>query len=256
MDGLKATYIPHEIGDLAVVNNAKVSFGADNVSEWVIASDGSKSLSKKDTSLIDFLASGLPSKEIDGIVSDLATCTNHDVIRNTINQYKKTAVHWAPFAHEHVKVKMKAPIPIRTQAFKHKQGFVESECSMRYINSAPEIFIPEFRVAADNVKQGAGGLHECNDYWKDRYKRTTMSAVEEYTDMIMDGIAPETARFILPQGAIVNWIWTGNLASFARYYNQRTDPHAQLEGCILAKQVGDIISGLYPVSWAALTGDK
>jgi thymidylate synthase (FAD) len=54
----------------------------------------------------------------------------------------------------------------------------------------------------------------------------------------------------------VNWIWTGSLAAFARFYNQRVDPHAQKEIQDLAKEVGEIIEPLFPVSWNALVGAK
>lgn len=162
--------------------------------------------------------------------------------------------HWTPFAHTAITLRMSAPLPIRTQCFKHKAGFTENEESRRYISSRPEVYIPDvFRVAADNVKQGSGGVHPENEYWMREYKYETKSAVNTYMDMVEDGVCPEQARFILPQGCIVNWIWTGNLASFARFYNQRTDSHAQKEIQTTAHMVGEIIGELYPVSWEALT---
>lgn len=226
MDGLKAEYVDHMGSDLSVVNAARVSF--DKVSDWDVSYDceefcGIEVLPDSDTKLINYLA-------------------KHN--------------HWTPFAHTSISLRTAAPVPIRTQCFKHKSGFVENEESRRYISGTPEVFIPEFRVAAENVKQGSGGLHPENDYWREYYEQATHEAVCNYKAMVSDGVCPEQARFILPQGAIVNWIWTGNLVSFARYYNQRTDSHAQLEGCILAKQVGEIVGELYPVSWAALTGGK
>ena len=39
--------------------------------------------------------------------------------------------HWTPFAHPQITLHIKAPISIRTQLFKHKQGFVENEVSRR-----------------------------------------------------------------------------------------------------------------------------
>ena len=39
---------------------------------------------------------------------------------------------------------------------------------------------------------------------------------------------------------------------WANLYIQRTDSHAQKETQDLAKQIGEIIQPLYPVSWAAL----
>jgi len=71
--------------------------------------------------------------------------------------------------------------------------------------------------------------------------------------MLNAGVCPEQARFVLPQGVMVNWIWTGNLAAYARFYNLRTDPHAQREVRDLAEQVGQIIAPLFPDSWRALT---
>ncbi len=71
--------------------------------------------------------------------------------------------------------------------------------------------------------------------------------------MIADGVCPEQARFVLPQGVQVNWIWTGNLYAFANFYLKRTDAHAQKEIQQLAAMVGEVIAPLFPVSWKALT---
>jgi thymidylate synthase (FAD) len=72
-------------------------------------------------------------------------------------------------------------------------------------------------------------------------------------EMLGDGICPEQARFVLPQGAIVNWIWTGNLVSFANFYNKRTEAHAQKEVGDVAIPLGSLVEQLFPVSWKALT---
>lgn len=138
--------------------------------------------------------------------------------------------------------------------FKHKIGFVESEESRRYISSKPEYFIPKyFRAKAANVKQGSAGEHPDSNYWIDQYKRQCEVAIQWYEDMLAVGICPEQARFILPQGCEVNWVWTGSLYAFANFYNQRSDSHAQQENQDLAEQANQIIAPLYPVSWAALT---
>ncbi|MCY1458638.1 Thymidylate synthase ThyX [compost metagenome] len=71
--------------------------------------------------------------------------------------------------------------------------------------------------------------------------------------MVDCGVCPEQARFVLPQGAIVNWIWTGNLVSFANFYNKRTDTNAQREVQVVAELIGKEIERIFPVSWKALT---
>ena len=222
---MKAEYVEHMGSDLSVVNAARVSF--DKVSDWIYEGwqDGrSKGLHGNDKRLITYLA-------------------KHN--------------HWTPFAHPQITLRMSAPVPIRTQAFKHKQGFVENEESRRYIKSTPELFVPdEFRMAAENVKQGSAGVHQDSNALKVHYKRWGDLAIHVYEQMCDLGVCPEQARFILPQGCLVNWMWTGSLAAYARFYKQRTDPHAQREVQMLAEKVGEIIEPLFPVSWRALTASE
>lgn len=138
--------------------------------------------------------------------------------------------------------------------FKHKIGYVESEESRRYISTSPEVFVPPyFRAKADNVKQGSGDVHAHSSYWRGLYQAHCQESVQIYTDMVNAGVCPEQARFVLPQGCEVNWVWTGSLYAFANFYNQRSDSHAQKEIQELAEEVNQIIAPLFPVSWAALT---
>ncbi|MCF4099797.1 FAD-dependent thymidylate synthase [Maritalea mediterranea] len=227
-------YLDHMGNDLAVVNAARVSFS--KTSEW------------------------LPS----GSTSDYPDVVYQNIDGNPVNlkqgdhkliQYLARHNHWTPFAHTAIKLRVSAPVPIRTQCFKHKSGLVENEESRRYITTTPELFIPDsFREAPmGNVKQGSGEAHYFSKQWLDLYQRVGKEAIAYYQMMIDAGICPEQARFILPQGVEVNWVWTGNLASYARFFNQRTDPHAQKEIQYLAEEVGAIIEPLFPVSWKALT---
>lgn len=163
--------------------------------------------------------------------------------------------HWTPFAHTAITLRMSAPVPIRTQMFKHKFGLVENEESRRYISSRPELFIPDhFRMKpGGSIKQGSEGIHKYSEEWKERYKEECERAIALYVDMLYCDICPEQARLALPQGVHVNWVWTGSLAAFARVYKQRTEQHAQQESRALVGQIASIIAPLFPVSWEALT---
>ncbi len=164
--------------------------------------------------------------------------------------------HWTPFAHTSITLRMRAPVPIRTQCFKHKSGFVENEESRRYIQSTPTFFMPDmFRKGCDNKKQGSGeDFNAPNNYvMQQRFQSHYDNCLKEYERALRDGVCEEQARFLLPQGAEVNWYWTGSLAAFARFFNQRTDPHAQKEIQNLAKEVGALIEPLYPIAWKELT---
>lgn len=166
--------------------------------------------------------------------------------------------HEIPFAHTAITLRMEAPVPIRTQCFKSKIGFCENEESRRYISYKPEYFIPEYfrRKPTGGAKQGSSDKHIESDYWLVEYEEHCKNAIELYEDMIADGLCAEQSRFVLPQGVIVKWIWTGSLLAFARFYNLRTDSHAQKEIQDLAKEVGEVIKKLYPVSWRALTSNN
>ena len=163
--------------------------------------------------------------------------------------------HWTPFAHPQITLRMRAPVPIRTQCFKHKVGFVENEESRRYISTDPVYYMPTFREATDKKKQGSGGEFPFvqQKLEQEIFKRSMLRQVDDYDKALLRGVCEEQARFYLPQGIMVNWYWTGSLAAFARFGKQRMDSHAQKEIQELAKMVSDIIQPLFPVSWEALT---
>ena len=79
------------------------------------------------------------------------------------------------------------------------------------------------------------------------------SALRVYEDLIASNVAPEQARFALPQAMYTEWYWTGSLAAYSRFYKQRIDEHAQWEIQQYAEAVGKVISPLFPVSWKQLT---
>lgn len=215
----------------------------------------------QNNNLIRFLARGMQSGDWEALIQKLATegyavelGGNPSKLKELATYCRNIPEHWVPFGHPQITLRMQAPIPIRVQCFKHKIGFVESEESRRYISSKPEVFIPPYlRAKAANVKQGSGDIHPESEFWLTEYEASVRKAVQLYEEMAAAGICPEQARFVLPQGAEVNWVWTGSLYAFANFYNQRSDSHAQKEIQDLAEEVNQIIAPLYPVSWAALT---
>jgi thymidylate synthase (FAD) len=211
-------YVDHMGNDLTIVNAARVSFNKE--SEW----DKGHVLSVKDSKLVKYLA-------------------DHN--------------HWTPFAHTSITLRIKAPISIRTQLFKHKVGFTENEVSRRYVSYEPDLYYPFFRGKPTNgAKQGS------EDFIEDPkvkmtidkiYRDSAESAIEAYNDLLEAGVAPEQARFVLPQGVYTEWWWTGSLPAYARVYKQRIDPHAQWEVQEYARAIGKIIEPWFPESWSVLT---
>lgn len=211
-------YVSHMGDDLTVVNAARVSFSKE--SEWE-EQDGLTFLPMRDAKLIKYLA---------------------------------THQHWTPFAHPQITVRIKAPIFVRTQLFKHKVGFVENEVSRRYVVENPQFYTPIWRNApTDGAKQGSSGfVTEPSVLMMSGFREAAEKCVEVYNGLLASGVAPEQARSILPQSTYTEWWWTGSLSAFARVYKQRTDAHAQWEVQRYADAIGEIIRPLYPVSWDAL----
>lgn len=241
---MKAEYVSHYLTDHDVANFARHSF--DRLADEFTP--------EQNHNLIRFLARGMSSGDWEKLLAEMVDLDSPDEAHSLAVYLRSIPEHWVPFAHPHITLRMEAPVPIRTQCFKHKQGLVESEVSRRYISSTPELYVPgEFRMAAKDKKQGSGGVHPENEVLRGRYVRGCQLMIEMYEEFIRKGVCPEQARFILPQGCEVKWVWTGSLYAFANFYNQRTDSHAQKEIQELAEQAGKIIAPLYPVSWAALT---
>jgi thymidylate synthase (FAD) len=161
--------------------------------------------------------------------------------------------HWTPFAHPQICLHIKAPISIRTQLFKHKVGFVENEVSRRYVKDTPEIYNPRWRSApTDGAKQGSSDFMIGTTFTDDYYQKTAEEAMSCYEELLLQGVAPEQARFILPQGTYTEWWWTGSLAAYARVCKLRLDPHAQWEVREYASAISQLIEPLFPYSWSAL----
>lgn len=251
---MKAEYIDHMGDDLSVVNAARVSFDKVSSLVWDDENVGNYTLRPEDAKLIHYLARGMSSKAREQIIQEALEAETREVLLDCMARLDAEP-HWTPFAHTSISLRMQAPVPIRTQCFKHKQGLVENEESRRYISSTPKLFVPdEFRSAPTNgAKQGSGGVHPQSEMWKIPYMAQCREAIGLYESMVRSNVCPEQARFVLPQGCEVQWIWTGNLYAFANFYNKRTDAHAQKEIQDLARMVGDIIQPLFPVSWKALT---
>ena len=245
---MKAIYDKHSHTDADVANYARNSF-ADLAKNFTV---------EQNDNLIRFLARGVKTGDWNVLLDKMVHTTTREEAEELAIYLRKIPCHWVPFGHPHISLRMQAPVPIRTQCFKHKIGLVESEESRRYIKSVPEFFVPEhFRAAAADVKQGsAPGPHPDSSIWKAAYKRLAERSIQLYLDMIEADICPEQARFALIQGVEVNWVWTGSLYAFAMAYNARSDSHAQQEVQDLFADVHTIIEPLYPVSWAALTRGK
>jgi len=210
--------------DLSVANAARVSFNKESSWDYADSHVPIRSLSDKDAKLIRYLA-------------------KHN--------------HFTPFCHPQISVRIKCPIFVRAQLGKHQIGLVMNEVSRRYVTYEPEIYTPLWRNSpTDGAKQGSSGPIEDLDHCiklRQEYDGVAKECLDLYNRLLVDGVAPEQARSILPQGTYTEFVWTGSLYAFARVYNLRIDSHAQWEIQKFAEAIGQLIAPLFPVSWQTLT---
>ncbi len=256
---MKVELLSHWGDDLTVVNNARVSFDKESQWKWDCIGPGEMCgvLSEADQRLIGFLARGCTKGDWDHLIVDALHAARTDQVAEILTHVKRMPEHWAPFANGvGMRFRVKAPIPIMRQLFKHKIGSVESEVSRRYVDDLPEAFVPTWRKAAENVKQGSGEDFP-PDWQKDinyEYGILCDMAIGLYSNMIKQGVCPEQARFVLPQGVYTEAIISNSLYGWARVFNQRSDRgHAQREIADIADLIGAEAEKLFPVSWRELT---
>jgi thymidylate synthase (FAD) len=212
--------------DLSVVNAARVSFGKK--SDWLprVHNGEQLVLTPKDAKLVSYLA-------------------KHQ--------------HKSPFNHAFATFHIKAPIFVARQLQKHEY-MPWNEISRRYVDSEPEFYQPDvWRGRSADKKQGSEGEVTMVDI-SGRFPlspRTVQTlsdgkTLEAYRNLIDAGVAPEQARMVLPQSMMTEWYWSGSLHAFAKMCSLRLKPDTQYETRLVAEQIEDKMTELFPESWTAL----
>lgn len=162
--------------------------------------------------------------------------------------------HFTTFCHAYLSFRIKAPIFVARQLVKHQVGLSWNEESRRYISSEPEFWFPEeWRGKPEgSIKQGSAGVVNLAESGTDLPQKVAELCLNQYNNMLQQGVAPEQARMVLPLNTMTNWVWSGSLFAFARVCNLRLDPHAQVEVQEIAKLISEQVQTKFPISWKYL----
>jgi thymidylate synthase (FAD) len=165
--------------------------------------------------------------------------------------------HTSPFFHPQIRLRVKMPIFVAREWFRHTIGFARNEVSRRYVDTVPELWVPGadgLRARDPKLKQGSKEEPvEGADAIVAELKVAADQSLELYKSLLGRGVAPEIARSVLPQGMYTEFIETASLAAYARLWSLRTDPGAQREIQAYARALESLLAPHFPVSWAALT---
>lgn len=167
--------------------------------------------------------------------------------------------HVTPFFHPQIHMRIKMPIFVAREWYRHQIGFARNEMSRRYVDSEPECYIPQeeqLRERDSNKKQGSKDTPpEDAARAAGILRGITESAMTSYKDLLFLNVAPEVARMVLPQSMYTEFVETGSLAAYARLCNLRLDPTAQKEIREYANAVDALLRKKFPVSWPALMNE-
>ena len=163
--------------------------------------------------------------------------------------------HTSPFFHPQVRFRMKMPIFVAREWYRHTIGFARNEVSRRYVDTPPQCWVPapeDVRERDPKAKQGSKATAvEDSEAWKLMDEQVT-SALKTYDELLKKGVAPEVARAILPQSMYTEFIETGSIAAYARLCHLRLGADAQKEIRVYASLVDTCLMEAFPVSWKAL----
>ncbi len=195
---------------------------------------------------------------------EITSNPNNEELNELITEYglkKATTIPYLSF-------RISCPIFVRNQLDRHRIGLAFNEVSRRYVDTEPTFWSPKkWRKQSKDNKQASienefvkeknarftdGGLHNFTTSLYD-YENSINVDNRWYTTNLENGMCKEQARMILPLSTFTSFVWTGSLEDYARVYNERVSPLAQIETKEVVLDIGKICEEEYPHAWKQLT---
>jgi len=165
--------------------------------------------------------------------------------------------HTAPFRHLVFTVKVKAPLFVARQWWKHvvssahtEDQLAWSEKSLRYVKQGEEEFyLPEtWRKQSTDNKQGSAG--DLEPYAQDEVSGLARSSMEHamkcYKDMLDRGVAREQARMVMPSSVYTTWTWTASFQAGVNFISLRDGEGSQPEIKRYAQALERLLMPMFP----------
>lgn len=159
-------------------------------------------------------------------------------------KYLKEHKHTSVFRHPQFQFRIKCPVFVERQIFKHQVGISTNSISGRYVDFSDEYWVPTLlRFQSKDSKQGSAGdlTPADNEEYIDKIKAHIEASKILYQDMEEKGIAKELCRIILPMCLQTQFIWTGSLLATLHLFSLRLKPDAQQETREIAQQMLQLI---------------
>lgn len=142
--------------------------------------------------------------------------------------------HTSPFRHSSLQFRIKCPIYVERQLFKHQVGISINSISGRYVDFSDSYYtinIGDWRKQSKSSKQGSEGLLKVSDQLQANKIQNDVIEIckQSYEKLLKLGVSKEQARSILPLSLETEFIWTGSFLAFVHMCNLRLKLDTQKE---------------------------
>jgi thymidylate synthase (FAD) len=163
--------------------------------------------------------------------------------------------HWSIFEMGNMIIEVEAPRYITAQILRHR-SFSFQEFSQRYAKISIEkedvYQKPEFRARKETNRQSSMDIHPQANIYQQKSLKLLNEIFELYKEMTGDGVAPETARTILPMCTMSKMYINGTIRSWIHYLQVRCDAHSQKEHQDIANQIKNIFKKELPIIYESI----
>jgi thymidylate synthase (FAD) len=153
--------------------------------------------------------------------------------------------HTSVFRHSTLQFRIKCPIYVERQLFKHSVGISVNSISGRYVDfSDSYATIKEWRKQSKSSKQGSEGLIDNQEKAKQIENSVILFCQEHYKNLLALGVSKEQARSVLPLSLETEFIWTGSFLAFMHMCNLRLKEDTQAETRAIVQQMLDLVKNI------------
>jgi thymidylate synthase (FAD) len=164
--------------------------------------------------------------------------------------------HWSPFEHAYVTLEIVTSRAIAAQILRHR-SFTFQEFSQRYAKATRFVPVEARRQDTKNRQNSVDDLPETTKKWfKSAMWSIETLSLKMYELALKQGVAKETARFLLPLNTETTIYMTGSIRSWIHYIQLREANGTQLEHKEIALACKDILVEYLPEIAEALAWQK
>ena len=164
--------------------------------------------------------------------------------------------HWSVFEQAHMTLEIETTRGLAAQILRHR-AFTYQEFSQRYADSSllgDTIPLPELR--RQDTKNRQNSTDDMDDrkvkWYNYRMQKHFKEGMKLYQNMLKDGVAKESARFVLPLATPTRLYMTGSVRSWVHYIELRSGHGTQKEHMDIANACKDIFKEQFPIVSEAL----